>query len=196
MKKSILIAASTAVMALATPQAFAQAKSFEGFSVGLNYSSVRTEQTLTTPTTGISSSVSDGYSNLQAEYIFAINESYVFGIGGTFGLSPLKGATWPSSETFAKDIYTVDFQPGYAVSSTTLLYGRLSYSSSTGYSSNGTTTSTADASGYGFGVRQLLTPKFYVQADYTRQKLNERTTGTTVGNGTSNALSLGIGYQF
>ena len=87
--KKLLIAVAAAAT-LAAPQAFAQAKNFEGFSVlgGLNFANNTSEITSTV----FNGSASESSQNLglQAQYNFALGQSFVLGVGASLGLGETK----------------------------------------------------------------------------------------------------------
>ena len=92
MKKALLLAATVAFIA---PQAFAQAKSFEGFSVGANLAIAKT----TTEPAGIASE--SGNSNnldLQAQYSFALAPQFVLGLGVTLGTGTNKAGNYGATD--------------------------------------------------------------------------------------------------
>eukprot|EP01041_Mallomonas_annulata_P040002 gene40002-63812_t len=97
MKK--LLIASAIVATFVTPQAFAQAKNFEGFSVlgGVNLVSGTTEVTSTV----FNGSASESSQNLglQAQYNFALGESFVLGLGANIGLGDLKAGVLSNGTT-------------------------------------------------------------------------------------------------
>jgi len=197
MKISRLLAIVAAGVALANGNAYAQAKNFEGLSIGLNYLIGKTNFTCVSPqpqspflsvscTGGVGE---DRYVTPQAQYFFLMNDAMILGVGGTYGIGGM------GSKAIFKDYYTLDITTGYAISEKTLGYGKISYLENTAYSST-SNTRVGDGMGFGLGVRQHFTPEIYFQAEYLYNKFNDVGTGVFVEGGTSSALTLGIGYQF
>ena len=206
MKKSLFIAASTAVMALSTPQAFAQAKNFERFSVGLNYNSAQSTSTIKFRSTSLIGQEFSGtgtgqFASLQAQYVFAVNENIILGIGATAALASYNLGTIFTTlnvDGTQKQQYSIDFTPGAALSDSLLLYGRASYISAKagGSSTAGSIEQDATGMGYGVGVRGLATKNIYWQAEYSRNNYDNISNATWNSNYSSNVFSLGIGYKF
>lgn len=197
MKISRLLVIVAAGLALTNGNAFAQAKNFEGFSIGLNYLIGKTNFTCTSPqpqspflsVSCAGGSGEDRYVTPQAQYFFLMNDAMILGVGGTYGTGGV------SSKAIFKDYFTLDITSGYALSEKNLAYGKFSYLGNTAYSST-SGTRVGEGMGIGLGVRQLFTPNVYVQAEYLYNKFNDVATGIFVEGGTSNALTLGVGYQF
>ena len=164
----------------------------------MNYSHIRTDLSISAPSQNLSAGANDGYSSLQVQFTSAVSETVVVGIGGTYGLNNIKTATWPSGyENFAKDCSTFDLITGYVVTDKTLLFGKLSHFMANGYAPSApTSTFSGTGTGYGLGARQLLTPKIFAQAEYVHTIMNDLVIGTTVEGGSTNVLSIGVGYQF
>ena len=197
MKISRLLALVAAGVALANGNAYAQAKNFEGLSIGLNYLIGKTNFTCASPqpqspflsVSCTGGSGEDRYVTPQAQYFFLMNDAVILGVGGTYGIGGI------GSKAIFKDYYTLDITTGYAMSEKTLVYGKFSYLGNTAYSST-SNTRVGNGMGFGLGVRQLFMPKIYFQAEYLYNKFNDVGTGIFVEGGTSNALTLGVGYQF
>jgi len=137
MKK--LLIASAIVAAFFAPQAFAQAKNFEGFSVtgALNVNNNKGEAV---------SAVDRTESNLGviAQYDLALGQSFVLGFGANLGLTDFNIA----SDAKLKNTVGVFVAPGFAVSNNTLVYGKIaSVSAKVDFPS-----SSADISGLGYGI--------------------------------------------
>lgn len=189
MKRTLLIAAS---IAIAAPQVFAQAKNFEGFSLGVNGES--TSSTTTAIGTGSDSSTATGL-NLQAQYTFALNPQFALGLGASLGTSSLNTGTVNAINYSSKNRSSFDLMPAYALSDTTLLYGKLSALSGTvaAVDATGTeTTASLSGVGYGLGVRHLLDKNVFVQGDIATNRYNDvSNTGLS-----ATVYSIGVGYRF
>jgi hypothetical protein len=186
MKKTVIFVAATAAMLFA-PQAFAQAKNFQGFSVAadINITSSSVEH-------GTTASGSDGNVDVQAQYAFALGEKFVLGLGASAGLSNYKIAA-NAKMTKTTSVFVT---PGYAVSNTLLVYGKL-----------GTTNGTFDidsgpkvdmtGTAYGIGVKSTLNKNLFGQAELVLNQFSDKVSSAGLNTKAQvTYITLGIGYQF
>lgn len=184
MKKVILAAVVAA--SFAAPQAFAQAKNFEGFSVagGLNVATTKWEKS----SSELSGTSTNGL--LEAQYAAALGDKFVLAAGANLGLGDLKVGTGGAGEIKVKEMSSFFVKPGYAVSNDVLVYGKLAAVSATGEDSSAKIS--LSGTGYGFGVQVLSGKNVYYQAEFLQTKFDEK-----IGNKFSgSAVSFGIGYKF
>ena len=183
MKK--LLIASAIVATFVTPQAFAQAKNFEGFSVtgALNINSNKGEAV---------TAVDRTESNIGAiaQYDLALGQSFVLGLGVNFGLNDFSIA----SDAKLKNTYGLFVAPGFAVSKDTLVYGKIASVSAKAEFTN----SSVDLSGLGFGIgaRYFSSKNVFFQAEYMSNKYDDKKVGTTTFKNQTGVLSFGVGYKF
>ena len=191
--KKILIATATAATLFA-PQAFAQAKSFEGFSITGN--AVATRSTFEVSTATLNGTASSNSTNfgLQGQYAWALSEKFVFGVGAQLGVGDVKVGTLTSSgsdiDIVGKSWNSAYVAPGYAVSDTFLVYGKLAALSGELEARAGALTAKASGTGAGFGigVQSLLTKNIFIQAEAASNIYSDKYKNTQ--------LSLGVGYKF
>jgi len=199
MKKALLLAASVAFVA---PQAFAQAKSFEGFSVGANLAVTKTTTDLSALGVTLTDSGNTSSLDLQAQYSMALGPQFVMGFGLTLGTGTNKAGTFSSGgstvEFASKNRTAIDFIPGYAVSNNMMLFGKVSALNADGVASSGGVDSTKSLSGigYGFGVRGLIDKNMFYQVGYDINKYNDITNSGVTFKASSTVLTLGVGYKF
>lgn len=196
MKLATLIAASIAFLA---PQAFAQAKSFEGFTLGANVESAKT----TTNLVGTGSDSGNGAGlGLQAQYSIAFNNQFVLGLGATLSTGTRKAGSFAGTDITTKNFTSFDITPGYALSDTLLIYGKISSISLTAVGTTAATgvelgTESVSGIGYGLGVRSMYNKNIYFQAGFDSNRTTEKTSNTLgTFSGSSNVFSLGAGYKF
>jgi len=190
MKKALLLAATVAFIA---PQAFAQAKSFEGFSVGANLAVANTKTEITSQ--AVSESGNTTGLDLQAQYSFSLAPQFVLGLGLTLGTGSNKAGTYTFGDVVTKNRLSFDIVPGYAISNTLMVFGKVSSLSAdvvatpTGGAEN---KQSATGIGYGFGVRGMIDKNMFYQVGYDINKYND------IGGDklSSTVLSLGVGYKF
>lgn len=183
MKKTILALACTA---LATPLVFAQAKNFEGFSIGANIANTKT----TIDTTGAASI--DGTStglDLTAQYNWALGPQFVLGVGLNLGTGNNKAGTSGTTDVVTKNRYALEFTPGFTISKDVLVYGKISSLSAT---ADSTTSDSITGLGYGLGVRGMIDKNMFWQVGYDSNKYQEKNSSTVK----SSVFSLGAGYKF
>lgn len=187
MKKILIVACA----ALAAPLAFAQAKSFEGPSVAATLVSTKT----TIEGTGTSIDGSTTGLDLTAQYNFALAPQFVLGVGLNIGTGNNKAGTSGGADFITKNRYALEFTPGYAVSDTLLVYGKIASLSAT-VETTGASEGISGV-GYGFGVRGALNKNLFWLAGYDANQYAEKTS-TAMGTfkAKSATLSLGVGYKF
>lgn len=199
MKK--MIAAMAVSATVFAPQAFAQAKNFEGFSVGVNVNFANSTTELTANGTKYSASESATNSSIQAQYALALGSNFVLGFGASLGAGDLKsGYVNNTTTTLTKNTNAIYVAPGYAMSETVLVYGKFSSLTAKGEVSNAGGTVTQDISGvgYGVGLQTMLNKNLFVQAEYAQNNyaFKDFTAGVLSEEKKSSVVSIGIGYKF
>ena len=202
MKK--LLIASAIVATFVTPQAFAQAKNFEGFSVGVNVNSTASDTDISN-SGGFVKATGQTSSNgsLQAQYNLALGSSFVLGFGGTYEFGDIElgssGALFSGKRKSASSVYVA---PGFALDDGWLIYGKIA-SITAKFETTGAAifTGKADANGigYGLGIQKLLNKNVYLQAEYMQNKYNDQTivtSLTTQAKAEARTFSFGVGYKF
>lgn len=195
LKKALLLAA---VVAVAAPQAFAQAKNFEGFSLGANLTAARTTTDLT-PVGGATLSDSGNSANLdlQAQYSFAFGQQFVLGMGLTAGVGNNKSGTLGVNDLSTKDRTSFDLMPGFALSDSTLLFGKVSALNATAVADGvGGASTSVSGIGYGLGVRSFIDKNMFFQVGYDFNQYDAKTSGGVAFKPKADIFSLGVGYKF
>ena len=202
--KKLLIAAAIAASFIA-PHAFAQSKNFEGFSIAgnLNLISATTEMSLNEQSiNGVGQQSTNA--SLQAAYSFAASDVVLLSVGGTYNLADVDAGTIKSGVNTAtvklQNGTSIYFEPGYVLSEKTLGYAKVSYNTGTVKGEEGTASVTKDISGtgFGFGVRTLLSKNLYLQVEANRIQFDSaRFSGDTTDFKSSATVgTVGIGYKF
>lgn len=193
MKKNIALAA--VVAALSCGQAFAQARYFEGLSLGVNAESERASVDATGGTSDSGTSTGLG---LQVWYSWALGDSFGLGLGGTASTGNRKAGSYANTnEAYTKDRYSFDIVPSLAVSDKVMIFVKASSISANAASSSGTGTSSVQGLGYGLGLRAMIDSKLYWQAGYDSIRFNDVTfSNGTVATFKGNVIFLGVGYKF
>jgi outer membrane immunogenic protein len=199
--KKLLIATAVAATLFA-PQAFAQAKKFEGFSVAGNL--VVTNSTFDTNSTGLVGSATATSTNLalQGQYAWALNEKFVLGVGAQLGLGDVKSGTISGStiDIKGKNWNSIYVAPGYVVSDTLLVYGKLAALTGDLEASAGAANakSSGDGIGFGIGVQSFLTKNVFIQGELMSNTYSEKkfTLNNEVDKYKNTQFSVGVGYKF
>lgn len=184
-------------LALSAPGVFAQAKNFEGFSLGgtLDFS----RGTTNVLNLGSDSGNSTGL-GLQAQYSIALNNQFVLGLGASYSLGNRKAGSLglPLTDFSTKNAASIDITPSYAISDSLLVYGKLSSVGVTLMSNTAGTESSDSLTGigYGLGLRSMIDKNLYIQAGYDFNRYNDKTSGANTLSGSSNIFSLGAGFKF
>lgn len=196
MKSKMLIAAAVAATLFGT-NSFAQANNFEGFSAGLNLNMVKTGFEVTASGVTVGTSANDIGPSLQLQYTKALNEKYTIGFGANLGLSSVKAGSVATIELKGKNINSFYVAPGYAISDSTLLFGKLGSISATGESSApGATSETFSGIYYGAGIQNYMDKHLYLQFEYGQAAFTEKSVTGGSYRPTQSGFVIGVGYKF
>ena len=199
--KTVLIAAAVSALLMA-PQAFAQAHNFAGFGIGLNGSYATTSTEPGSPGGGVKFGEDSQNASLQAAYGFVVGNSAVMGLGVSYTLGDMKAGSFSSGgnryEMKGQDMYAVYIEPGYALSSSTLIYVKFAYMGMKGEVSGGGTTASEnfDGVGYGLGVRAKLDKNLFWQVELAQTDYNAKDIQGASFKPSATIGTVGIGYQF
>jgi opacity protein-like surface antigen len=177
--------------------AMAQAKNFEGFSVGGSIGLVKSgyEGRLNGVTLGVNDN--DVLASIQLDYTHPVSSNAVIGFGATLGLSEVKSGSVGTTSLKSNNISTFYVSPGIATSDTTLIFGKLGLVKTTGTSNTaGSTSEDFNGVWVGAGVRVLLSKNAYVQAEYGQANFNSKESGGVSYNPTMSGFNVGVGYKF
>lgn len=200
--QKILCAATVAVF-LITPQAWAQADQFSGWSLGLNVNSASAWTEFIGG--GTATKISDRSQNasLQAAYGAVLGRHGVLGFGVTYSLGDLKAgsvsAGGRSVDFRLKNLYSLYVEPGYAVSDSWLAYAKLGYFGVRNgeESVDGVTHSkTFGGLGYGLGIRTMLDKNLYLQIEFIQADYNRKTVDFGTYRSMTSTGSVGLGFKF
>ena len=190
-----------------------QSNPFEGAygQIGVGYDSTKSSLTGglsdVTPYTSSAANANNLIGTATAGYNFAVNPSFVLGIGAEY--SPLHGSTKnvttvaggaTSISTYNKNqSYNVFLSPGFVIDKDKLAYAKVGYAGASIHRSiNGSTT---DYTGYSLGVgyRQFINQSIFGFGEVNYAKYgSERDSATLTGTHTPSATNVivGIGLKF
>ncbi|GAA4027165.1 porin family protein [Actimicrobium antarcticum] len=196
--KKLLIVTAVAASSFAAPQAFAQTRNFEGFSAGINANYAKSRATFNSG--GQSASTEDKSSNgsIQGSYGLPLNDKFVLGVGANAGLGDLDAGASNGISVKAKDMYSVYLEPGYRVTDTTLVYGKVAYQSMKGEiaGAGGSASDTFNGYGVGVGVRSMISKNVYWQAEITEVDYRSKSLNGVDVEPKQTLGTVGVGYQF
>ena len=205
MMKNLFITAAI-LAAFSAPQVFAQAKNLQGFSVGANVNVVTASSEVTSG--GLLVRLGEGSVNgsVQGAYTFALTDSFLIGLGGTYTIGDTKAGTATVNgigvtATGTNPQFGLYIEPGFAVGSSTELYGKLSYNRMDGklLLTNGTSvggTLTFSGVGFGAGVRTFFDKNLYAQVEFNQVNYSGQTSFGITYKPSGTSGSLGMGYKF
>jgi outer membrane immunogenic protein len=198
--KKLLIASAIAAT-FVTPQAFAQAKNFEGFGVSANLNLASTTTEVTSTTFNGSSTESATNLGIQGQYNFAFGDSFVLGLGLSVGLGDVKAGVLTSGGTtvtvIQKASSSVFIAPGFAVSPSTLIYGKIaSLSGKLEAVGNSTVTTSMSGMGYGMGFQTYMNKNMYIQGEFMQNNYEDRVFTAETDKNKASVFSIGVGYKF
>lgn len=184
MKKLLIAAAAAATMA--SPQAFAQAKNFEGFSAiaALNVNNNSAE--LLNKSSATRSNVA-----IAAQYDFSVGAAFVVGVGASLALNDFDIA----ADGKLQNTNSFYVAPGVAINDQTLIYGKLA--SITGKAVvTGMSNVDIAGLGYGIGARYFTNKNVFIQGEYVFNKYDDKQTSLGTFKNQTGVLTLGVGYKF
>ncbi|NBW50069.1 MAG: hypothetical protein EBR49_08240 [Betaproteobacteria bacterium] len=184
--KKLLIAAAAVAATLAAPQAFAQAKNFEGFSAiaALNVNNNSAE--LLNKSSGTRSNV-----GIAAQYDFSVGSAFVLGVGASLALNDFDIA----ADGKLQNTNSLYVAPGIAVNDQTLIYGKIASITAKAVV---TGMSNIDISGFGYGIgaRYFSNKNVFFQGEYVFNKYDDKQTSIGTFKNQTGVLTLGVGYKF
>ena len=180
--------------------AFAQSENFSGASVGFNtgYESNQFRQNSTNVSLGAHSYPL----NINGSYTFALSPRITVATGLTYDLRDATAASYSSGTFKLKNHYSLNIEPGYALTENTLGYLKVAYHSATSSISGTSATYTKSMTGigYGFGTKHKLDKNLFVNLEVQQVFYNPYTPNSNVTSGTITQIStlgtFGFGYQF
>lgn len=194
MKKTLLALPLFVVLA---SSAHAQSANYKGFSLALNASVVSPTTDYETAGQALASDTSTGsVLSLQSRYYFPITEQYLVGLGLNKSLTSIRAGTLSGVESTLKDRLSIDISPAYALSNTTLLFGKVAFISGTFNSSSDDSNSTASGIGYGLGARYMVNKTFFLQGSFDSEQYNQVQFGATTQKVKASSFSVGVGAKF
>jgi len=202
--KKLIIAAAIAT-SFAAPQAFAQAKNFEGFSVGGNLNVISTTTEIPVGVyrvNGIGQQATNA--SLQAAYSFAASDVFLLSVGGAYNLGDVDaGAVTTNGSTVTlllQNGMSLYVEPGFMLNDKNLGYAKVSYNRASAKGQTGATSITQDitGNGFGFGIRTLFSKNLFLQVEVDRIQFGSARLAGEKEDFKSSATmgSLGIGYKF
>lgn len=201
MKTITMVTALAAV--LISPQAYSQMRNFDGLSLGVNVNVAHASNEFRVGGASFKNGDVSQTGSLQAAYGFAVSDSVVLGVGLSYGPGDIRAGSASTGgvgyELIAKDLYSLYFEPGFLVSNSTLAYGKLSYQGMKGetkLTTGGTLSDNFMGTGYGAGIRTMLSPNLYLQAEFEQTGYTERSNSGLVSKPTITLGTLGLGYLF
>jgi outer membrane immunogenic protein len=196
MKKTAIVVAATAAVLFA-PQAFAQAKNFEGASIGLQVRSVSTKLEATTAAVTSTADSTTQDLMLVLGYDFAVANSVVLGVGMDVGTLTRKLGTLSGSTTTAESKTNVGIfaTAGYTVTDTVLVYGKIAQQGANVTSSIGGNVS-FNGPAFGIGAKAMFGKNWQGTVEYLNSTYGEQKIGAETDKLKSTSLSVGVSYKF
>lgn len=199
MKSNIILLTTATAAALFSSAVYAQAKSFQGWSMSINAESANTT---TSPVNAASQNANSSSLGLQPQYTWALGNNVVLGAGITIGMGDNKAGTLSggTTDTALRARLVFDLQPGYAFSDSLLGYLKLSSAGATyelntpGQAAQSTIVSGAS---YGIGMRAMVGSGMYVQAGYDTVRYDRVMASALWNMGVdAKVFTLGLGMKF
>jgi hypothetical protein len=174
---------------------------FTGFSAAANMTMDATTNQM------VDGSIADQSvgANVQASYGYALNANTVLSVGATYALTDAKAGNFvdqasDNGTAKLKKQASIYIEPGFLVSPSTLVYGKVSFDTATGNAVTPAYSVSADVKGTGFGVgiRTMLDKNLFLQVEAKQTTFDKASFPGDTDQfqvKTTNA-SIGIGYKF
>jgi outer membrane immunogenic protein len=194
MNKKLLVAS---LLSVAATGAFAQAKNFEGFTAGINVSSVGGTSTFKdSDGSKIDMGQQSVVPGVELGYNYAASKDIVLGLTATYDFvdTKLGEAGTPDDGSFnikGQNRMSINFKPGYVITPSTMVYATVGYNSMSGKlsdDSGASITKTYTGVGYGLGVAVMATKNVFIKAEVQQAGVSAQP-NLTVG-------TIGVGYKF
>ncbi len=195
MKKKLLALA----LLVGSTGVFAQAKNFEGFTAGINVSSVGANTKATVDGETINFGSQSFVPSVELGYNYAIDDKFVLGLTGTYDFTKTDAGQLGNSYTLQmENHYSINLKPGYVVSPNAMIYATVGYNSGTGKITNVDGTKSFNGIGYGFGATLLLDKNIFMKIEAQRIDYNTQAAWGDIVNLKPSATvgTIGIGYKF
>lgn len=201
--KKILLISTFAAIATFSNSIFAQAKNFEGFTTGVNLSSIGGTSTFTAGTTKLDLGQQSFVPSIELGYNLAASNEIVFGLTATYDFADSKlgedSDPIGSLSIKGQNRYSVNLRPGYMVSQNTMAYATVGYNAMLVKVSGDSGVSASknySGIGYGLGLAAMLNKNLFIKAEVQQVNFGSQTIS---GMGIKPNLTIGtigIGYKF
>jgi outer membrane immunogenic protein len=201
MNKKLLVAS---ILSIAATGAFAQAKNFEGFTAGVNVSSVGASTEVNIAGDSANLGQQNVVPSIELGYNFALGNQFVLGLTGTYDFTKTKGGSLTGNfQTESESHFSINLKPGFVVTPSTMIYATVGYNQMTGkVTGNSITTESQNFTGigYGLGAAMLVDKNVFIKVEF--QQINYGSQSKTIG---GEAISykpnatvgtIGVGYKF
>ena len=201
MKKNLLVAA---LLSVAATGAFAQAKNFEGFTAGINVSSVGGTSTFKdSDGAKIDMGQQSVVPGVELGYNYAASKDIVLGLTATYDFVDTKlGEASSADGSFnikGQNRMSVNFKPGYVITPSTMVYATVGYNSMSGKlsgDSGASITKTYTGVGYGLGVAVMATKNVFVKAEVQQVNFGSQSASGSSAQPNLTVGTIGLGYKF
>jgi outer membrane immunogenic protein len=199
MKKNLLVAA---LLSVAATGAFAQANNFEGFTAGVNVSSVGGSSTTTFDGVSLDGGQQSVVPGVELGYNFAASKEIVLGLTATYDFSDSKlgqiGLDGDNLNLKGQNRMSINFKPGYVITPSTMVYATVGYNTMSAKASLGgdSSTKTVNGVGYGLGIAVMATKNVFVKAEVQQVNFDTWNDGNLSVRPNMTVGTIGLGYKF
>jgi opacity protein-like surface antigen len=200
MKIKLLVAS---LMTVAATGAFAQAKNFEGFTAGVNVSSVGGTATANSSGSSIDFGQQSVVPGVELGYNYAATTSVVLGLTATYDFADTKlgQAGDPDIGTLefkGQNRMSINFKPGLVVAPNTMVYATVGYNEmkAKGSIDQFSSSKTVNGIGYGLGVAVMVDKNVFVKAEVQQINFGSWNEGDLSVKPNLTVGTIGVGYKF
>jgi hypothetical protein len=180
--------------------AFAQAKNFAGASVGINAGF--NNEIVDFGGTKIGN---DSYRyNINGSYTFALSEQTTLALGMTYDLgnttainaTTMSNVASGSNPYLLKSHYSINIEPGYALTEKNLAYLKLAFHRAKAFSTDLSLDQSISGTGYGIGTKYLISNNTFLSLEIQKINYKSFTYSSESVKHLTTLSTIGIGYKF
>jgi len=201
--KKLLLVSTLAAAAAFSNTAFAQAKNFEGFTAGVNVSSVGGTSTISGDGAKFDYGQQSFVPGVELGYNFAASKDVVLGLTATYDFADSKLGqesfdNFGSGTIKGQNRYSINFKPGFVVTPSTMIYATVGYNSMTAKVTalDQSKSGTVSGVGYGAGISVMVNTNIFVKAEFQQVNFNSINLGGPSITPNLTVGTIGIGYKF
>lgn len=176
---------------------FAQANPFEGFSAGVNVSSVGASTTFSSGSDSLNLGQQSVVPTIEAGYTFGISKEFAVGLTATYDLSDTKSGSVNGLNFKGKNHYSINLKPGYVMDKT-MVYAIVGYNAMKVTANYNGASGSDNVSGFGggLGIAYMIDKNIFIKAEAQQISYSSKTDSGLTYKPSATVGTIGLGYRF